>query len=76
MALLFRIIVKGIVVSDAARYRVQVEEDSVPQPKKNEIRTVVMVVIALIMFLLIRRKSHFKYRHPSSVIEITDSRFT
>ena len=35
-----------------------------PRRKKNEIRTVVLVVIALIVFLLIRRERHFTY-HPS-----------
>jgi hypothetical protein len=38
---------------------------SVPQRKKNEIRTVVIAVIAMIVFLLIWRESHFKYQHPS-----------
>ena len=40
------------------------KEYPVPQQKKNEIRMVVIVVITLIMFLLFRRVSHFKYRHP------------
>lgn len=55
------------------------KDDLVPQRKNNEIRTVVIVVIALIVFLLIRRERHFTYRHPSSLhpstISITRPQF-
>ncbi len=42
-----------------------------PQRKKNEIRIVVIAVIALMVFLLIRRENHFTHRHPPALYPMT-----